>query len=155
MFTHSMTAPSFLRCYNIKTFLEDLFTPIKKKISFFPVKTTIQFRRALSISIARNFSFMLQLWNLCLRCSWGYKLQWRIPNKDCVITIISHFLFKNWQGSSKYNEVTSADFSVFFTYIIALQAIKAWVILNVSSDCTEASTMPGTPDLPIFICTCD
>ena len=32
-----------------------------------------------------------------------------MPNKDCDITIVTHFLFKNWDGDSKYNIETSVE----------------------------------------------
>ena len=32
-----------------------------------------------------------------------------IPTQDCFITMITRFLFKNWEGNSKHNVGTSFD----------------------------------------------
>ena len=33
-----------------------------------------------------------------------------MPDKDCVITIITYFLFKNCKGNSTYNDLMSINY---------------------------------------------
>ena len=66
-----------------------------------------------------------------------------MPDKDCVITIITHFLFKNWEGNSKYNVDISFNLTSRNHYqaeqaiIIAMPAKISLILAKITLDAVQ------------------